>query len=232
VAYNGAMRILLVEDDSTLGDALGRALRGAGYVLDWARDGAMADSALRDQLYEAIILDLGLPHLDGFEILRRMRARKSTVPVLILSARDGLDDRVKGLDLGADDFLAKPFMLPELEARLRALLRRGGRQGTPGPVVRYGALTLEMRDRTVTVNDEPLALSGRELSVLEILLLRGGRVVSKEALLENLCDWNDEMGNNAIEVYIHRLRRKLSPYGVSIRTVRGLGYLLEKTMHE
>lgn len=177
-------------------------------------------------MYSAAILDLGLPKLDGFEILRRLRGRRDRLPVLILSAREGLDDRIKGLDMGADDYLAKPFELQELEARLRALIRRGSE--TPLPEFRQGLLSYNMVDRTVTINSLPLELSGRELGVLELLLLRAGRVVSKEALVEHLCHWDAEMGDNAIEVYIHRLRKKLEAAEVQIRTVRGLGYMVEK----
>lgn len=187
---------------------------------------AEADNALKDQVYSAAILDLGLPKLDGFEILRRLRGRRDRLPVLILSAREGLDDRIKGLDMGADDYLAKPFELQELEARLRALIRRGSE--TPLPEFRQGLLSYNMVDRTVTINSLPLELSGRELGVLELLLLRAGRVVSKEALVEHLCHWDAEMGDNAIEVYIHRLRKKLEAAEVQIRTVRGLGYMVEK----
>jgi two-component system OmpR family response regulator len=220
------MRILLVEDDGTLGSAVSRSLEKSGYAVDWAKDGQDADLALHGQVYEAIVLDLGLPRIDGFEVLRRLRARKNNVPVIILTARDALEDRVKGLDLGADDYLTKPFKLPELEARLRAQIRRSHTVTTS--VVQFGPLSLDTKDRLVTANGEALALSPRELSVLETLLLRNGRVVSKESLVENLCNWNEDVGNNAIEVYVHRLRKKLEPYSINIRTVRGLGYLLDK----
>lgn len=220
------MRILLVEDDGTLGSAVSRSLEKSGYAVDWAKDGQDADLALHGQVYEAIVLDLGLPRIDGFEVLRRLRARKNNVPVIILTARDALEDRVKGLDLGADDYLAKPFKLPELEARLRAQIRRSHTVTTSS--IQFGPLSLDTKDRLVTANGEALALSPRELSVLETLLLRSGRVVSKESLVENLCNWNEDVGNNAIEVYVHRLRKKLEPYSINIRTVRGLGYLLDK----
>lgn len=220
------MRILLVEDDAILGNAVSRSLVKSGYAVDWAKDGHDADLALHGQIYEAVVLDLGLPRMDGFEVLQRLRARKINAPVIILTARDALEDRVKGLDLGADDYLTKPFKLPELEARLRAQIRRSHTVTTS--VIQFGPLSLDTKDRLVTANGDTLALSPRELSVLETLLLRSGRVVSKESLVENLCNWNEDVGNNAIEVYIHRLRKKLEPYSINIRTVRGLGYLLDK----
>jgi len=220
------MRILLVEDDEMLGDALNSSLIKSAYAVDWAKDGKAADLALHDQVYEAVVLDLGLPKMDGFEVLRRLRSRKINTPVIILTAHDSLDDRVKGLDLGADDYLAKPFKLPELEARLRAHIRRNHTVSSSS--IHYGQLTYDTKDRLVMADGKALNFSPRELSVLETLLLRVGRVVSKESMVENLCNWNEEVGNNAIEVYVHRLRKKLEPYGINIATVRGLGYLLNK----
>ena len=155
-----------------------------------------------------------------------MRARKITTPVIILTALDELEDRVKGLDLGADDYLAKPFSLPELEARLRAQIRRSNT--VTNSFIEIGALRMDMKDRLITVNEEAMSLSPRELSVLELLMVRAGRVVSKESLMESLCNWNEDVGNNAIEVYVHRLRKKLEPSGINIRPVRGLGYMLSK----
>ena len=224
------MRILLVEDDAMLGNAISRSLVKSGYAVDWAKDGHDADLALHGQIYEAVVLDIGLPRMDGFEVLRRLRLRKINAPVIMLTARDDLDDRVQGLDLGADDYLTKPFKLPELEARLRAHIRRSHTLTTSS--IQCGPLTLDTKDRVVTVNGEALALSPRELSVLEGLLLRTGRVVSKESLVEILCSWDEDVGSNAIEVYVHRLRKKLEPYGINIRTVRGLGYLLDKQTNE
>ncbi len=221
------MRVLLVEDDEILGNAINRSLIKAGYAVDWARDGHEADLALHAQIYEAVVLDIGLPQMDGFEVLQRLRARKINAPVIMLTARDSLDDRVKGLDLGADDYLIKPFKLPELEARLRAQIRRN--HIVSSTKMQFGRLTLDSAERTVTADGSLLALSQRELGVLEVLLLRSGRIVSKESLVENLYNWDDEaVGNNAIEVYVHRLRKKLEPYGVNVRTVRGLGYMLDK----
>lgn len=224
------MRILIVEDDPVLADGLTRSLRQSEYAVDCVNDGAEADHVLVGQNYDLVILDLGLPKVDGLEALRRLRRRGSRTPVLILTARDTLDERVKGLDLGADDYLTKPFDLPELEARVRALIRRG--QSGGGSLLSHGALALDTTGRRATLHGEPLDLSARELGVLEVLLLRSGRVVNKEQLAEQLYGWDEEVGANAIEVYVHRLRRKLEPAGVTIRTIRGLGYLLEKPAHE
>jgi two-component system OmpR family response regulator len=223
------MRILIAEDDPVLADGLTRSLRASDFAVDCVADGSEADHVLAAQNYDLVILDLGLPKLDGFEILRRLRRRSSRAPVLVLTARDTLDERVKGLDLGADDYLTKPFDLPELEARVRALIRRG--QSGGASLVTHGALTLDTVGRRATLNGEPLELSARELGVLEVLMLRSGRVVNKEQLTEQLYGWDEEVGANAIEVYVHRLRKKLEPAGVAIRTIRGLGYLLEKPPH-
>ncbi len=220
------MRILIVEDDAILADGVTRALRQAGYAIDQVDSGTAADQALSDSVHDLVILDLGLPELDGFEVLRRLRGRDSRVPVLILTARDAVEDRVTGLDLGADDYLTKPFDLPELEARIRALIRRG--QCGTGTTLVVGALQYDTVGRRVLIGGQPVDLSARELGVLETLLLRAGRVVSKEQIVEQLCDWGEEVGINAIEVYVHRVRKKLEPSGISIRTVRGLGYLLDK----
>jgi len=220
------MRVLIVEDDPLLADGLARSLRHADFVVDCSADGTHADQVLATQDYELVILDLGLPGLDGFEVLKRLRRRGATVPVLVLTARDALADRVKGLDLGADDYLTKPFDLPELEARVRALIRRGQSGGSS--LLTHGPLALDLTGRRATLAGAPLELSARELGVLEVLMLRSGRVVNKEQLADQLYGWEEEVGANAIEVYVHRLRKKLEPAGVVIRTIRGLGYLLEK----
>jgi two-component system OmpR family response regulator len=223
------MRLLIVEDDRLLADGLARSLHQAGFATDTANDGAAADHMLISQAYDLVILDLGLPKFDGLEVLRRLRRRSgssASVPVLILTARDALEDRVKGLDHGADDYLTKPFELPELEARVRAMVRRG-RFGSSARLA-HGRLIFDTVDRQAMIGDLPLELSARELSVLESLLLRVGRVVSKEQIADQLTGWGDEVGSNAIEVYVHRLRKKLEPAEVRIRTVRGLGYMLEK----
>jgi DNA-binding response OmpR family regulator len=218
------MRLLLVEDDEILSDGISKALRQAGYTVDQIMSGGDADLALASNIFDLLILDLGLPKLDGLEVLRRLRARKQSLPVLILTARDRLEDRVMGLDFGADDYLTKPFDLPELEARIRAMIRR---QMTAGEVeVSYGALKLDTVGRRVTGNDEIIDLSARELALLEVLMLRANNVVSKEQLIEHMYGFDEEVSHNAIEVNIHRLRKKIEPYAVSIKAIRGLGYLL------
>lgn len=219
------MRVLIVEDDPILADGLNRSLSRAGYAVDCARNGEEADRMLSAQSYDLTILDLSLPRLDGFEVLRRLRQRGDKVPVLILTARDGLQDRVKGLDLGADDYIAKPFELAELEARVRALIRRG--QFGASAQLTQGRLTLDTAGRRAILDGQPLMLSARELALLEILMLRAGKVVGKEHILERLCNWDEDIGDNAIEVYVHRLRKKLETSDIRIRTIRGLGYLLE-----
>ena len=220
------MRILLAEDDAVLADGLIRALRQSGYAVDWVKTGMDADAALAAQAFDLVILDLGLPKLSGQEVLKRLRARGAGCPVLILTALDGIEDRVKGLDLGADDYLPKPFNLSEMEARVRALIRRG--LGGAATLLRHGALTYDLVGRVATVNELPVELSARESSLLEVFLQRSGRLVSKEQLVDHLCEWGEEVSTNAIEVYVHRLRKKLESAGVKIATVRGLGYSLER----
>lgn len=220
------MRVLLVEDDPIVADGLIRILQKSKYVVTHEANGKRADHLLTAHQYELVILDMGLPDMDGAEILRRLRHRGQKVPVLILTARDKVEDRVQGLDYGADDYLAKPFDLLELEARIRALLRRG--QSASGAILQVGDLSLDTVGHRATVNGDPVELSARELSVLEILMLRAGRVVSKELLSGQMSDLGEEMSINAIEVYVHRLRKKIEVGNVSIRTLRGLGYLIEK----
>lgn len=223
------MRILLAEDDQIIADGLSRSLRQTGYAIDCAYNGLDADTALLTNTYDLVILDIGLPKLSGLDVLRRLRSRNSKVPVLILTALDGINDRVKGLDLGADDYMAKPFELPELEARVRALTRRSS--GTT-PVIQCGLLVFDQADRTAQINGAILDLSARELGLLEVLLSRVGRLVSKDQLVDHLCGWGEEVSHNAIEVYVHRLRKKIESGGVRITTVRGLGYCLEKPPEE
>ena len=220
------MRILIAEDDAVLADALSRSLRASGYAVDVVENGDKADAALAAQPFDLLILDLGLPRLSGLEVLKRLRTRDSAVPVLILTAADSVEQRVKGLDLGADDYMAKPFALSELQARVRALTRRAA--GGAQTMLKHGPLTLDPVGHVACINDRALDLSARELSLLEILLQRPGRLVSKEQLVDHLCGWGEEVSNNAIEVYVHRLRRKIELGGVRIVTVRGVGYCLER----
>lgn len=220
------MRILLVEDDRVLADALSRALVQSAHAVDVVSTGEEADCALAPGIYDLAILDIGLPGLSGLDVLKRLRGRKSTMPVLMLTAFDTLADRVRGLDLGADDYLAKPFDLPELEARVRALLRRST-QSTP--YLEHGQLRFDTVGRRVFHDKRPLELSPRELALLELLLMRAGRVVSKEQLVNHLYGWGEEVGDNAIEVNVYRLRKKLEPLGCEIRTVRGMGYLIDSS---
>ena len=221
------MRILIAEDDQVLADGLLRSLRGAGAVVDHVANGAEADTALvTSNHFDLLILDLGLPRMHGLEVLKRMRSRGDSLPVLILTAADSVEERVKGLDFGADDYMAKPFSLQELEARVRALTRRG--MGGASSTIKHGPLVYDQAGRVATIDGKMVELSARELGLLEVLLQRAGRLVSKDQLVERLCEWGEEVSNNAIEVYIHRLRKKIERGPVRIATVRGLGYCLEK----
>jgi two-component system OmpR family response regulator len=221
------MRILIAEDDLVLADALLRTLRGSGAAVDHVASGSEAEAALMtNSEIDLLILDLGLPRMHGLEVLKRLRARGSTVPVLVLTAADSVEERVKGLDHGADDYMAKPFSLQELEARVRALLRRG--MGGASATIKHGPLLYDQSGRVASLDGRMVELSARELGLLEVLLQRSGRLVSKEQLVERLCEWGEEVSNNAIEVYIHRLRKKIEKGPVRIATVRGLGYCLEK----
>ncbi len=220
-----AMRILIAEDDSILADGLSRSLRYEGYAVDVVHDGSSADSALQLQTFDLLILDLGLPRMSGLSVLRKLRQRHTALPVLILTAADSVEQRVEGLDLGADDYMSKPFALSELEARVRALIRRNG--GARTSVLHHHRLAFDLNGRVAFIDDQPLELSARETSLLEIFLSRSGRMISKSQLVDLLCEWGEEVTTNAIEVYIHRLRKKLEPSGARILTVRGLGYCLE-----
>ena len=220
------LRILIVEDDDLLADGLSSALDKPGYAVDRVSTGDKADAALQQEDYDLIVLDIGLPKMDGFEVLRRLRRRERYVAVLILTARDSVDDRVHGLDLGADDYLVKPFALSEFEARVRALLRRGQVKSTPQLI--HAGLTMDTVGHRVWVKGEPLNLTAREWTILEYLLSRPGKVVSKDKIVQAVYNWNEEISLNAIEVHISRLRSKIEPGGVIIRTIRGFGYLLEE----
>ena len=220
------MRILVAEDDLILSDALAHTLRGAGHAVDCVATGPDADRALGAEEYELVILDIELPKFDGFEVLRRLRRRKSAVPVLVLTARDAVHDRIQGLDLGADDYLTKPFEMGELEARIRALGRRS--RGIAENRLELGRLAIDLKGQRAFIDGIPVNLSAREFAVLEVLAARAGRVVSKDALMKSLYDWDEDVGPNAIEIYVHRVRKKLQEAAVTIKTIRGLGYLLER----
>ncbi len=218
------MRLLLVEDDAMIGEAVLNVLRAAHYAVDWVRDGAMAYTALRTEHYDLVLLDLGLPQYDGLEVLRQLRARRNTTPVLVATARDAVGDRIAGLDAGADDYVVKPYDTDELLARLRALLRRSAGRGEP--VFEHKGVSLNPATREATVHGEPVSLSAREWAVLEPLLARPGTVLSRAQLEEKLFSWKDDVSSNAVEVYIHGVRKKLG--ADVIQTVRGLGYLVPK----
>ena len=216
------MRILLVEDDAMIGESVVSGLAGEGHAIDWVRDGVAAETAVATTPYALVLLDLGLPKRSGLEVLKSLRARKLDLPVLVMTARDTVRDRVAGLDAGADDYLIKPFDLDELSARVRALLRRAS--GRAEPLVERGALVLNPATHEVRWHGEALDISGREFALLAALAERPGAVISRAQLEEKLYGWNESIGSNAVEVHIHNLRRKLGDD--AIRTVRGLGYRL------
>ena len=218
------MRLLLVEDDAMIGETLLQVLRVERYAVDWVRDGNMADLALRSEDYDLVLLDLGLPRRDGLEVLRALRSRRSTVPVLLATARDGVSDRIAGLDAGADDYLVKPFDTDELLARIRALLRRSA--GRAEPTFEHKGVSLNPATHEATLHGQPVSLSAREWAVLEPLLARPGVLLSRAQLEEKLFSWKDDISSNAVEVYIHGVRKKLG--NDLIQTVRGLGYLVPK----
>ncbi|RJG14668.1 response regulator transcription factor [Massilia cavernae] len=218
------MHVLLVEDDAVLADGLGRILRGHGMQVDVVGDGLQADQALARGGYAVAVLDIGLPGIDGFDVVRRLRARGAATPVLLLTARDAIEDRVRGLETGADDYLVKPFATAELVARIRALARRNA----PAPaVLSLGGLVLDTSARRARVGERALELSVREWAVLEYLLQHASRVVSKQQIIDAIQPWGDDLTLNAVEVYISRLRLKLADGGIAIRTIRGFGYMLE-----
>jgi DNA-binding response OmpR family regulator len=216
----GLMRVLLVEDDDMIGRSLQQALETNGWSVDWVRDGMLAQSALADGAYACVLLDLGLPKRDGVEVLRQARTRGDATPVLVLTARDGLDDRITGLDLGADDYLVKPYEFRELLARMRAVIRR--RDGSAHSVIGNGVVQLDLTTREVVVNGEPSALSAREYALLHALLERPGAILSRDQLENRIYGWGEEVMSNAVDVLIHGMRKKLG--ADTIRNVRGLGW--------
>jgi two-component system response regulator QseB len=221
------MRVLLVEDDELLGDGIRTGLRHYGHTVDWVKDGKSANDAITSKYesFDLIVLDLGLPKLSGLEVLKNVRERNITTPVLILTARDTIEDRVKGLDAGADDYLAKPFDLDELCARMRALQRRA--KARAKPVIIYGEISLDPASHIITYRDEAILISRREFSLLQKLLENAGRVISREQLNQTLYGWGENIDSNALEVHIHNLRKRFG--NDLIRTIRGVGYMVEKS---
>ena len=218
------MRILVVEDDALLSEGLTSVLTRAGHVVEHAATGRHADLLLVDEIFDLVVLDVGLPDIDGFEVLRRLRLRHSSTNVLVLTARDAVEDRVRGLDLGADDYLTKPFSVTEFEARVRALLRRAA---APAAVWSVAGMTVDAAAKRIRVDERQIDLTPREWALLELFLTHPGRVLSKDQIAENLFSFDEQLSSNAIEVHVSRLRTKIDPAGVHIRTVRGFGYLFE-----
>jgi two-component system OmpR family response regulator len=219
------MRVLLIEDDTILADGLMRALKQADYAVDWSSDGSEARAILRTYDFDLVILDLTLPRLDGLELLRDLREQKKQTPVLIITARSDVDDRIRGLDLGADDYLTKPFELGEFDARVRALIRRSHGSGLQH--LSCGRLSLDLTARRAFIDSEPLELPRREFHILEVLMTGRGRILNKEQIIDHISEFDDELSPSAVEIYISRLRKKLEAAGVRIRVVRGIGYILE-----
>lgn len=220
------MRILLVEDDPMIGEAVVTALKDAACAVDWVQDGLAAEHALRVDGHEVVLLDLGLPGRDGLEVLRRLRAAGSTLPVIIITARDGVDDRIRGLDLGADDYLIKPFAVQELLARLRAVVRRQG--GQASPVLSNGLVSLDTGTRMAQVGDTCELLSAREFALMQALLLRPGTILARAELEERIYGWNEEVESNAVDFLIHGVRKKLG--SAVIKNIRGAGWMVDKAL--
>lgn len=220
------MRILLVEDNTALSEGLGTILRGSGYAVDVVHDGASANAVTATETFDLVILDLNLPEMDGLDVLRSMRARQNKAAVLILTARGTQEEKIKGLDLGADDYMIKPFDISEFEARVRVLLRR--QAGLRSSLVSYGGVSFDLNSRTFSAGGVTLDIPARELGLLEILFMRAGKVVAKEAIIQSLTAFDDDLSANAIEQYVSRLRKRLAPHGLTVRTARGIGYYLDK----
>ncbi|MEA3536908.1 response regulator transcription factor [Rhizobium sp. CC-YZS058] len=220
------MRILLVEDNKALSDGLAAILRGSGYAVDVVGDGASAEAVAATERFDLVILDLTLPEMDGLDVLRSLRARQNKAAVLILTARGSAEDKVRGLDLGADDYMIKPFDVAEFEARVRVLLRR--QAGLRSSLVTFGPLSLDLTSRTFSAAGQTLDLPLRETGLLEVLIMRAGKVVSKDAIMQSLTGFDDDLSANAIEQYVSRLRKRLAAYGLTVRTARGIGYYLER----
>ena len=218
------MRVLLVEDDAMIGEVVAEALKDASYAVDWVRDGQAALNTLADQVYGVVLLDLGLPKKDGLEVLHSIRAKDNPVPVLVITARDTLDDRIRGLDGGADDYILKPFEMTEVLARMRAVVRRKG--GVASPVLSNGRLSLDPATREVSLDCQQWRLSGREFSLLHALMVRPGAILSRTDLEDRLYGWNEEVESNAVEFLIHSLRKKLG--SDAIKNVRGVGWMVSK----
>ncbi len=218
------MRVLLVEDDRMIGDVVSQSLKDESYAVDWVRDGQTALDTLATQVYDVVLLDLGLPKKDGMEVLRGIRAKNNPVPVLVITARDTLDDRIRGLDSGADDYILKPFEMAELLARMRAVVRRKG--GVAGPVLTNGAISLDPATREVDLNGAAVGLSGREFALLMALMVRPGAILSRSELEDRIYGWNEEVESNAVEFIIHALRKKLG--AEAIKNVRGMGWMVAK----
>ena len=224
------MNILLIEDDEVLADGLTHTLSNSGYRVTGATTGAYAEHLLKAQGFDLIMLDLGLPDMDGLHLLRRLRRQKLSLPIMVLTSRDDMNDRIEGISQGADDYMTKPFELRELEARLHALIRRC--YGGFSHIIEVGNLQLDTNNQQIQANGKLLSLSTRESAVLEVLMMQNGKVISKDKIAQHLSLHGDALADNAIEVYIHRIRKHIEPYGVGIRTFRGLGYLLEDKTNE
>jgi DNA-binding response OmpR family regulator len=218
------MRILLIEDDTMIGESLSHALRASGYSVDWAKDGEAGELSLQTTNYNLVLLDLSLPKRSGLEILAHLRQRKQSTPVLVLTARDSVADRVQGLDVGADDYLVKPFALEEVEARIRVLLRRS--LGQAEPILQSGNMTLNLLTKEIDIGGKKQLLSAREYALMYALMEKPGTVLSRAQLEEKLYGWNEEISSNAVEVHIHGLRKKLG--NAAIRNIRGMGYMVAK----